>query len=102
MDILRETPLFAEADLRQRFPAPIAVTLEVMVSEIEVSGEVTTADELAAAIEATFLWLGRVWIAEYLHAIERDGSLADERIQKLVAALCLAFGPRSGKGSAKR
>lgn len=29
-------------------------------------------------------------------------SLADERIQKLVAALCLAFGPQSAKGSAKR
>jgi hypothetical protein len=40
-----------------------------MVSEIEESGEVTTADETAAAIEATFLWLGRLWVAEYHHSL---------------------------------
>ena len=61
---LREMPLFATPEARQAFPAPIAVTLEVMVSEIEESGEATTADETAAAIEATFLWLGRLWVAE--------------------------------------
>ena len=100
-----EMPLFAAPDSRQAFPAPIAVTLEVMVSEIEESGEATTADETAAAIEATFLWLGRVWVAEYLHAIERDASWADEGInQDLVERAASSRGVTTGRwvGLARR
>ena len=53
MDALFSQPLFSDAALRQRLPASIAVNLDVMVSEIEISGEVTTADETAAVIDLT-------------------------------------------------
>ena len=60
-----EQPLFADAATRRSFPAPIAAALDEMVSEIAESGEATTADETALAIEATML-CRRVWVAEYL------------------------------------
>lgn len=98
MDELTDNPLFADPGARLRFPAPIAVALDVMVSEIAESGEVTTADETAAAIEATFLWLGRLWVAEYLHAIERNEQLASEAInQELIERAVSARGVTTGR-----
>lgn len=82
MTVLENTPLFSDPQARQEFPAPIALALDIMVSEIENSGEVTTADETAAAIQATFSWLGRLWVAEYLHAIESDGKLSKKSINQ--------------------
>ena len=82
MTPIEQQPLFADDKTRRSFPAPIAVVLEQMVSEISESGEATTADETALAIEATLLWLGRLWVAEYLHAIARDAGLADETLNR--------------------
>lgn len=82
MEALQDNPLFSDPDTRRSFPAPIAVALDVMVAEIEASGEVTTADETAAAIEATLCWLGRVWVAEYLHATERDPACASSEVNR--------------------
>lgn len=87
MSTLADTPLFESDQERARFPSPIALALDIMVSEFYDSGEITTADETAAAIEATFLWLGRIWVAEYLHAIETDGSLSDKQINQSILAL---------------
>lgn len=98
MDELTDQSLFSDAEVRRSFPAPIAIALDVMVSEIETSGEVTTADETAAVIEATFLWLGRLWVAEYLHAIDRDASLSSEPInQELIERAGSARGVTTGR-----
>ncbi len=59
---LSSTPLFADADARAGFPTPIAQAIDLVVFEIAESGEETTADETAAAIEATFTHLGRLWV----------------------------------------
>jgi hypothetical protein len=76
------TPLFDDDDTRRSFPAPLAVALNVMMSEISESGEHTTADETAGAIEETFLWLGRVWVAEYLHAVDNDEAFFSEHLNR--------------------
>ena len=85
-----EQPLFADASTRRSFPAPIAAALDEMVSEIAESGEATTADETALAIEATMLWLGRVWVAEYLRAIAVDAARADEALNRDIYELAAA------------
>lgn len=85
-----EQPLFANATTRRSFPAPIAETLDEMVSEITESGEATTADETALAIEATLVWLGRVWVAEYLRAIGLDSARVDEALNRDIYELAAA------------
>ena len=97
MDALHDNPLFSDAQTRRSFPAPIAVALDVMVAEVEASGEVTTADETAAAIESTLCWLGRLWVAEYLHAVERDpsrgsGAINRELLERVAAPRPLTTG----------
>ena len=76
------TPLFDDETTRSAFPAPIALTLDVMMFELAESGEETTADETAAAIEATFSHLGRLWVAEYLHAVDQDATLSKEALNR--------------------
>ena len=55
-----------------------------MMYEIEHSGEETTADETATAIEATFTHLGRLWTAEYLHAADSNPDMVDETINRIL------------------
>ncbi len=76
------TPLFDDPSRISAFPAPIASAIELMMFELSESGEETTADETAAAIEATFCHLGRLWVAEYLHAVESDADLANEALNR--------------------
>lgn len=78
------TPLFDDDDERGSFPAPIADALDRLVAEISTHGEETTADETAIAIEVTFAHLGRLWIAEYLHAVEGDGSFAHAALNRVL------------------
>ena len=87
---LSTQPLFADRERRQAFPAPVALALELMVSEIEESGEITTADETASVIEAVFTWLGRVWVAEYLACIEASPERADEQANQMLLSLAQA------------
>lgn len=75
-------PLFADSRALGSFPAPIADALATMVFEIEHSGEETTPDETSLAIEATFAWLGRVWVAEYLAAIDDARCRLDESLNR--------------------
>lgn len=75
-------PLFADESALARLPAPLAGPLAVLVSEIETSGEATTADETAAAIEALARWLGRLWLAEYLRAVAIDAGRTDEALNR--------------------
>ncbi len=79
---LANQPLFSDPDARASFPAPLAVTIEVMVSEISVSGEETTADETAGVVEALAAWLGRVWVAEYLLVASVDDAAIDDHLNR--------------------
>ena len=77
-----DTPLFDDAAHIAAFPTPIAQAIDLMMYELAESGEETTADETAAAIEATFCHLGRLWVAEYLHAVETNAGLANETLNR--------------------
>ena len=59
--------LFEDPAAIHALPAPIAESIGIMLSEIEENGEHTTADELSHAIEAVLTYLGRLWVAEYIH-----------------------------------
>ena len=58
--------LFEDPDRITKLPRPIALAVQEMLVEIDVSGEHTTADETVNLIEEVFSHLGRVWVAEYL------------------------------------
>lgn len=81
-DPLEHQPLFAEAATVQAWPAPLAGPLLVLLSELRTSGEATTADETSLAIEAFAAWMGRVWVAEYLHALGDDASVSNEALNR--------------------
>ena len=57
----------------------IAVSLENLLLEIDISGEETTGDETSLLIEQYFGHIGRLWIAEYLNT-----GKSDEVINKLL------------------
>ena len=57
----------------------IAVSLENLLLEIDISGEETTGDETSLLIEQYFGHIGRLWIAEYLNT-----GTNDEVINKLL------------------
>ena len=59
--------LFEDPDRITKLPRPIALAVQEMLVEIDVSGEHTTADETVNLIEEVFSHLGRVWVAEYLN-----------------------------------
>ena len=50
-----------------KLPRPIALAVQEMLVEIDVSGEHTTADETVNLIEQVFSHLGRIWVVEYLN-----------------------------------
>ena len=77
-----QTPLFDDAQTVATFPTPIAHAVDELLYELEESGEETTADETAAAIEATFCHLGRLWVAEYLYAVDANADLANEALNR--------------------
>jgi len=58
--------LFEDPDRIIKLPRLIALAVQEMLVEIDVSGEHTTADETVNLIEEVFSHLGRVWVAEYL------------------------------------
>lgn len=74
--------LFSEQAKLDALPSILAEKIGQMLSEIEVSGEETTADETVEVIEAIFTHLGRLWVAEYLHAIEQDADFLDEGLAR--------------------
>jgi hypothetical protein len=77
--------LFEDLDAITALPAPIAESIGLMLSEIEESGEHTTADELSHAIEAVFTYLGRLWVAEYLQlATDESGESLDEKLNRFL------------------
>ena len=88
---------FTDLDHALSYPAPIAQAIAVMLSEIEESGEETTPDETASVIEAVFIYLGRIWVAEYLHALTTDPTLSDHQInQDLASRLAGGRAPLTG------
>lgn len=81
VDTFVDEPLLGD-DTRATFPQPLAHALDTLVEETRVSGESTTADELAAAIEETFIWLGSLWVAEYLRAVEFGVVAVDDNLHR--------------------
>ena len=59
--------LFEDPERITKLPRPIALAVQEMLNEIDVSGEHTTADETVNLIEEVFSHLGRIWVAEYLN-----------------------------------
>jgi len=76
--------LFLDNERIEELPAFLAEKISQMMSEIRQSGEETTAYETIAVIEATFTHLGRLWVAEYLHAIEQDRDFLDEELTRTI------------------
>jgi len=74
--------LFQDLDAVANLPAPISDAISIMLSEIEESGEHTTADETSLAIEAVFIYLGRLWVAEYLHLATRQSDALDDGLNR--------------------
>jgi hypothetical protein len=55
-----------DPDVARRLPTPLARAIQTLAMETAENGVHTTADELSAAIEAFFVAIGRIWVAEYL------------------------------------
>jgi len=51
----------------QSLPPHLAVAIRTLLSEIELSGEETTADETVTVIEVLVSFLGRLWLSFYIH-----------------------------------
>ena len=81
-----------DSDEWSRYPAPIASAMAELVSETELHGLETTADETAAAIEALLVHLGRLWVAEYLHAVECEAVGGSDEIQRDLVEGCAPGG----------
>jgi hypothetical protein len=62
------TDLLLDTSFTRRLPTPLALAATALAEETTTHGVHTTADELAACIEAFFGLVGRVWVAEYLAA----------------------------------
>ena len=71
------SPDFTDATAVAALPSFLAIPIQVMMSEIDVSGEVTTADETSLVVEALVAWTGTLWLAEYLRAISLDARRVD-------------------------
>ena len=81
---MRKESLFSDQARIQKLPATLADKITTMMSEIASNGEETTADETVEVIEAAFSHLGRLWVAEYLQAIEDDIDFIDEALNRSV------------------
>ena len=78
--------LFSDPDSVGLLPLPLARPIQIMLSEITLSGEETTADETTACIEAFAAWMGRLWSAEYLRAITLDADRSHPTLNSLMFA----------------
>ena len=58
---------FDDIDI-QSLPPHLALAIRTLLSEIELSGEETTADETVAVIEVLVSFLGRLWLSFYIHS----------------------------------
>lgn len=76
-------PQFLTPEICATLPAPLADRIDEMLEEIATSGEHTTADETADVIEALMAHLGRLWIAEYLHAGPDDTELNRDLMERM-------------------
>ena len=83
------TPDFTDGTAVGALPSILAIPIQVMMSEIDVSGEITTADETALVVEALVAWTGTLWLAEYLRAISLDASRVDELLNRDLFELLL-------------
>ena len=63
----------------KNFHQNIAVTIENLLLEIDISGEETTGDETSLLIEQYYGHVGRLWVSEYLNT-----GKSDELINKLL------------------
>lgn len=57
---------FEDIDI-QSLPPHLATAIRTLLSEIELSGEETTADETVTVIEVLVSFLGRLWLSFYIH-----------------------------------
>ena len=58
-----------------RLPVHLAQRIIELNTEISLRGEHTTANKTVAVIETTFGYLGRLWVAEYVHAGAADTAI---------------------------
>jgi hypothetical protein len=61
-------PQLLDPSFARSLPTPLALAVSALARETAQNGVHTTADELAACVEAFFGLLGRLWVAEYLAA----------------------------------
>ena len=59
----------------ERLPIHLAERITKLNSDISLNGEHTTANEIVAVIEMTLGHLGRLWVAEYIHAAAIDAAI---------------------------
>lgn len=57
---------FDDVDVKS-LPPHLSGAVRTLLSEIELSGEETTADETIAVIEVLVSFLGRIWVSYYVH-----------------------------------
>lgn len=57
---------FDDVDVKS-LPPHLSGAIRTLLSEIELSGEETTADETIAVIEVLVSFLGRIWVSYYVH-----------------------------------
>ncbi len=57
---------FDDVDVKS-LPPHLSEAIRTLLSEIELSGEETTADETIAVIEILVSFLGRIWVSYYVH-----------------------------------
>lgn len=59
----------------ERLPIHLAERIAKLMSQTALSGEYVTANETVAVIETMFGYLGRLWVAEYVHAGAKDAAI---------------------------
>lgn len=64
-----------DPDVARKLPTPLARAIQTLAQETAENGVHTTADELAAAIEAFFITIGRIWVSEYLQIGAPDAAI---------------------------
>ena len=65
-DLLMQKLEFDDVDVKS-LPPHLSGAIRTLLSEIELSGEETTADETIAVIEVLVSFLGRIWVSYYVH-----------------------------------
>jgi hypothetical protein len=73
---------FDDIDI-QSLPPHMASAIRTLLSEIELNGEETTADETVAVIEVLVSFLGRLWLSLYIHHGAPDAEVNQFLFQSL-------------------